>query len=98
LSGGEIEWSKLRWPFYSSGGWESSCPGRVAGSSSVDSMLRFRFERGGDGTKRCWKMKRRQQAHLRSMERKCDMAQRRQPEERWHRGGEREEMTPIGLT
>jgi hypothetical protein len=35
-------------------------------------MLPFRFERGGDGTKRCQKMKQRQRVHLGSMGRKRD--------------------------
>jgi hypothetical protein len=53
-------------------------------------MLQFQFERGGDGTKRYWKMKWRQRAHLGSMGRKCDTV-------RWHddvgrrRGGTEEE-------
>jgi hypothetical protein len=54
----------------------SGCPERVVGGVGVDSMLRFRLERGGDKTKHCRKMKRRQQARLSSMERKRDTAQR----------------------
>jgi hypothetical protein len=50
--------------------------GRVAGSSGVDSMLRFQLERGGDGTKCCQKMKRMQRARLGSMGRKRDTVQR----------------------
>jgi hypothetical protein len=46
--------------------------GKVVGGNSADSMLRFRLERGGDRMKHCWKMKRRQRAHLGSMGRKCD--------------------------
>jgi hypothetical protein len=48
----------------------------VAGGGGADSMLRFRLERGGDGSKRCQKMKRRQRAHLGSMRRKRDKARR----------------------
>jgi hypothetical protein len=74
LSDGVIELSKLRWPFYNSGGWESGCLGRVADGGGVNSILRFRLERGGDGTKSCWKMKRRQRARFGSMRRKRDTA------------------------
>jgi hypothetical protein len=35
------EWSRLRLPFYSSGGLESGCPGRVVGLGGADSMLHF---------------------------------------------------------
>jgi hypothetical protein len=48
----------------------------VAGDSGADSMFRFRLERGGDGMKHCWKMKRRQQALLGSMGRKRDTTRR----------------------
>jgi hypothetical protein len=34
----------------------------------------FQIEREWDETKRCWKMKRRQQAHLASIRMKCEMA------------------------
>jgi hypothetical protein len=47
--------------------------GMVVGSSGADLMLWFQLERGGDGTKRCWKIKRRQRAHLGLMGRKRDM-------------------------
>jgi hypothetical protein len=40
------EWSRLRWSFYSSGGWESGGLGRVACGGGVDSMLQFWLERG----------------------------------------------------
>jgi hypothetical protein len=30
------EWPRLRWPFYSSGGWESSNIGRVTGDGDMD--------------------------------------------------------------
>jgi hypothetical protein len=60
-------------------------------------MLQFQLERGGDEMKHCCKMKRRQRVHLGSMERKCDTVRRRWPKERWHRGGKREETTPVGL-
>jgi hypothetical protein len=49
----------------------------VAGDSGADSMYWFRFERGGDRTKRCRKMKRRQLAHLGFMGRKRDTTQQR---------------------
>jgi hypothetical protein len=42
-------------------------PRRVAGGGGVDSILWFRLKRGGNGTKHCQKMKRRQQAHLDSI-------------------------------
>jgi hypothetical protein len=48
----------------------------MASSGGVDLMLKFRFERGGDGTKYCRKMKRRHQAHLGSMGMKHYMIQR----------------------
>jgi hypothetical protein len=48
--------------------------------------------------KHCRKMKRSQGAHLTLMESKRDTVRRRRPEERWHWGGEREEMTSVGLT
>jgi hypothetical protein len=84
--------------FYSSGGSESGCSGRVVDGCGVDSILQFRLERGGDGMKCCRKMKRRQRARFELMGRKRDTTWRRQPEERWHRGGEREETMPVGLT
>jgi hypothetical protein len=46
----------------------------VASGGGVDSMLRFWLKRLGDKTKRCRKMKWRQQAHLGSMGMKCDTA------------------------
>jgi hypothetical protein len=42
------------------------------GGGGTDSMLRFQLERGGDGSKRYQKMKRRQRARLGSMGRKRD--------------------------
>jgi hypothetical protein len=51
------EWPSLRYPFYSSGGWESGDPERVADGGSVDLMLQFRLERGCDETKHCQKIK-----------------------------------------
>jgi hypothetical protein len=48
---------RLRLFFYSSGGWKSNCPRRVADGGGVDSMLRFRLERGDDEMKRLQKMK-----------------------------------------
>jgi hypothetical protein len=47
----------------------------VAGDGGADSMLQFRLKKGGDGTKRCRKMKRRQRANLISMGRKRDARQ-----------------------
>jgi hypothetical protein len=44
------EWPRLRWHFYSTGGWESSCLERVGGGGGADSMLRFRFK--GEATGR----------------------------------------------
>jgi hypothetical protein len=52
-------------------------PRRVACRSGAYSMLHFRFEMGGDKTKRYQKMKWRQRAHLGSMRIKCDLARRR---------------------
>jgi hypothetical protein len=49
-------------------------PGRVADGGGVHSMLQFWLERGGDEMKRYWEMEQRQQAHLSSIGRKCDMA------------------------
>jgi hypothetical protein len=63
--------------FYSSRGWKSKDPRRVASSGGADSMLRFQLEKGGNRTKRCWKMKQRQRARLVSMRKKCDTTQRR---------------------
>jgi hypothetical protein len=40
------EWPRLRWHFYSSVEWESCGSERVADSGGVDSILRFRPERG----------------------------------------------------
>jgi hypothetical protein len=33
------EWSRLRGPFYSSGGWDLDCPGRMVGGDGADLML-----------------------------------------------------------
>jgi hypothetical protein len=63
--------------FYSSRWCESGGPGRVAYDSGADSMFQFQCGRGDDGTKRRWKIKRRQQGRLGSMERKCDTARQR---------------------
>jgi hypothetical protein len=63
--------------FYSSGGWESDGPDRIACGGGANSMLQFRLERRGDGEKYYRKMKQRQQSHLVSMERKCDTMRRR---------------------
>jgi hypothetical protein len=37
--------ARLRWPFYSNGGWESNGLGRVADGGGTDSMFRFSLER-----------------------------------------------------
>jgi hypothetical protein len=53
LSGGEShQVTKVEIIFYSSGGWKSNCPRRVADDGGADSMLRFRLERGDGGMKR----------------------------------------------
>jgi hypothetical protein len=54
------EWPRLRWPFYSSGGWESRCSARVAEGSGADSMVQYRLKRGGIRTKHYRKIKWRQ--------------------------------------
>jgi hypothetical protein len=59
--------AKVEMTFFSNGGWESSCPGRVVGSGGADLMLRFWLKRGGDGKNRWRKMKQRQRARLGSM-------------------------------
>jgi hypothetical protein len=58
--------------------------------SEADSMLQFRLEREGDGTKCCRKMKRSQRAHLGSMGRRHDPVERRDDVGR-RRGGTEEE-------
>jgi hypothetical protein len=70
------EWPNLRWSFYSSGGWESGDPERVAYDGGADSLLQFWLESECDGTKHWQKIKRRQWAHLDSMRRKRDTARR----------------------
>jgi hypothetical protein len=47
-------------------------PGRVTSGGGADLILQFWLERRSDRMKRCRKMKRRQRAHLGSMERKRD--------------------------
>jgi hypothetical protein len=44
----------------------------VASGDGADLMLQFQIDRGGDGTKRYRKMKRRQRARLDCIRRKCD--------------------------
>jgi hypothetical protein len=44
----------------------------MADDGGTDSMLQFQLERRDDETKRCRKIKRRQQARLSSIEIKCD--------------------------
>jgi hypothetical protein len=67
----------------------------------MDSIFWFQLERGGNSTKCCRKMKRRQRAHLSSMGRKRDMARRCDDVDR-RRGstgeGKGEEMTLVGPT
>jgi hypothetical protein len=69
----------------------------VADGSDADSVLRFWLERGGDGMKRCRKMKRRQQARLGSMGRKCDMV-RWHCDVDWRISSTGKETTSVGLT
>jgi hypothetical protein len=95
------EWSILRWPFYSSRGCESDGLRRLADNDGADSMLQFWLERKDDETKHWQKMKQRQRAcvclHGNEAWHGAVACQRR-PEERWHRGGEREEMMSVRLT
>jgi hypothetical protein len=63
--------------------------GGVVDDGGADSMLQFQLKRGGDRTKRCRKMKQRQQARLGSIERKRDTMRRRGNIGR-RRGGTRE--------
>jgi hypothetical protein len=73
LSNGEnVQW----WDdlFYTNGGCELSCPGRVSVSGGVDSMLQFQLQRRGDDTKCCWKIKWSQRVHFCSMGRERDTA------------------------
>jgi hypothetical protein len=63
----------------------------------VDLMLQFRFERGGDGTKRYRKLKRGQRAHLDLIRSKYDTARRWWLEEMRHWGGEAEETISVRL-
>jgi hypothetical protein len=65
--------TKIEMIFYSSGECESDNSRRVAYRAGVNSMLQFRLESGGDGTKHCQKMKQRQGAHLGSMGMKYNM-------------------------
>jgi hypothetical protein len=59
--------AQVEMTFFSSGGWESGCPGRVVGSGGAYLMLRFWLKRGGDRKNRWRKMKQRQRARLGSM-------------------------------
>jgi hypothetical protein len=58
--------------FYSSGGWESDGPRRLAGDGGANSILQFQLEIGDDGMKHYLKIKQRQRAHFSSMGRKHD--------------------------
>jgi hypothetical protein len=69
----------------------------VVGGGGVDLMLRFWLKKGGDGTKRRWKMKRRQRARLDSMKRMRGTTRQRGDVGRM-RGGTGEETTLVGLT
>jgi hypothetical protein len=79
--------AKVEMTFYSSGGWESGGPRRMAGGGGAESILQFWLERGGDRMK--MKMKWRQRTHLDSIGRKCDMA-RWSDDISWMRGDTRE--------
>jgi hypothetical protein len=57
----------------------------VVDGGGADSILQFRFYRGGDVMKYYRKMKRRQPVHLSSMGRKCDTTRRRD-DISWRRG------------
>jgi hypothetical protein len=73
----------------------------VACNDDADSMLQFWLERRDDKTKRCQKIKRRQQAHLDSVGRKHNTTWRRENIGRRRGvtgGGEMEETMPVGLT
>jgi hypothetical protein len=70
------EWSRLKWFFYSCGGWEPGVPERIACGGGADSMIQFQLKRGRNRTKRCRKMKRSQRARLGFVGRKRDMARR----------------------
>jgi hypothetical protein len=48
---------KIEMTFYSSRGWESSCPERLTCGGGANSILYFQLERGDDRTKHCRKMK-----------------------------------------
>jgi hypothetical protein len=61
----------------------------VAYGGGTDSILQFQLERGGNGTKHCRKIKRRQQACLDSMERKRDTVWRHDNID-WRRGNTEE--------
>jgi hypothetical protein len=50
---------------------------RVAYDGGVVSILQFQLKRGGDGTKRCRRMKQRQRTHLDLIGRKRDTVRRR---------------------
>jgi hypothetical protein len=85
-------------------GWESSGLRRVACEGCANSMLQFYLERGGDGTKRCRKMKPRQRARLGSMGRKCgtvrwrDNASRRRGDTKGEKGGDDASWADANLT
>jgi hypothetical protein len=52
--------TKVEMSFYSSGGWDLSGSRMVACGGGADSMFQFWLKRGGDRTKHCQKIKRRQ--------------------------------------
>jgi hypothetical protein len=71
----------------------------VAGGGGANSLLWFRLEMGDDGRKHYRKKKQTQRARLDSMGRKHDTTQWSRPVERGvTEEGERDEMTPVGLT
>jgi hypothetical protein len=94
------EWPRLRWYFYSSGGWESSGPRRIACNGCANLMLQFQLERGGDRKRCCWKMKRRQSSSWLNEKKVWHsvMVWRHRSEKRRHRGGKREETMSARLT
>jgi hypothetical protein len=63
---------------------------RIAYGGIAVSMLQFRLERGGNGIKRCRKMKWRQRARLGLMGRKCDLTRQCDNVGRRRDGTERE--------
>jgi hypothetical protein len=90
------EWPRLRWPYYSSREWESGYPGRVVGGGGADLMLQFWLERGGALPKDEAEAESSSWFHGKEVWHGM-MAWQHRSEERRHPGGERNEMTPVGL-